>query len=125
MITYKCNEALEGLSYRVYLTGSERKIIPVENGDPFRGEALKFSWESLRDAELAVTVTLPQSSFLDVVVLRTSEKTALQYVRLIANGTLLDEHRAETGKSVSKHTIELTAGVTAAEVTPSRRARSL
>ena len=117
MITYKCNDAFEGLSYRVYLTGSERKIIPVENGDPFRGEALKFSWESLRDAELAVTVTLPQSTFLDGVVLRTSEKTALQYVRLIANGTLLDEHRAETGKSVSKHTIELTAGVTAAEVT--------
>ena len=117
MITCKWNEALEGLPYRVYLTGSERKIIPAENGNPFRGEALKFSWESLRDAELAVTVTLPQKSFFDGAVLRTSQKTALHYVRLMADGALLDEYRAETGKSISEHTLELTAGVEVTEVT--------
>ena len=77
MITCKLNEALDVLSRRIYFTGSERKLIPENDGDPFRGEALDFAWDTVRDAEIAITVTLPERSFLDGVVIRTSQKTHL------------------------------------------------
>ncbi|MBQ7335387.1 MAG: family 20 glycosylhydrolase [Clostridia bacterium] len=116
MITCKWNESIEALSWRVGFAGCERVLTPETAGDPFHGEPLCFAWDTVRDAEVTVTVTLPERAFLDGVVICTGDKTALRYARLFANGIRLDEYCAETGKTVTEHTLELSAGMETAEL---------
>lgn len=117
MKTCKWNETLKADSFRICLSENGRVLEPTAKGNPFFGEALTFAWETVRDGEVALTVTLPKDSFLDSVLIRTSEDTALQYVRLLVDGVMMSEHVAETGKTVTEHTPELMAGVVANEVT--------
>lgn len=113
----KWNEVSAPQSWRAYFSNSNRALVPKADGNPFLGEPLTYTWETVRDGEVAVAVTLPKDSFLDSVVIRTSEATALRFVRLLSDGILLSEHVAETGKTVTEHVIELKAGVCANEMT--------
>ena len=117
MLACKWSETVETLSWRIGFANSDRVPHLTADGDPFRGETLCLPWESVRDGEVEICVTLPAKRFLDGVVIRTGEETALRYVRLMADGALLDEYCAETGKSVTEHTLELTAGLSASEIT--------
>ena len=116
MITCKWNEKIDAHAWRVGFSDCTREAVLKESGNPFRGEALTMAWETVRDGEVELVVALPEKAFLDCVTIRTSEQTALRYVRLLANGTQLDEHCAETGKTVTEHLLELAAGVAAEEV---------
>lgn len=98
------------------ISESGRKPACAADGNPFAGEPLVFSWESIRDGEVAMKIKIPHGVYLDSAVVCTGEKTALRYARISALGAVLDEKCAETGKALSDHSIELTAGVETDEI---------
>ena len=113
MLTYTQKDIIEPGSLKIRAAGSARDIKPKKSGDPFFGEVLTLSWESVRDGETELSVKLKERAFIDCVIIRTGEKTALRYARLFADGKLLSEHCAETGMTVTSHKIELCAGIEA------------
>jgi len=112
MITKRLNEEYVS-SVQAGFADGKRELKAARSGDPFSGEALVFSWEAVRDGEAELCVTLKKKVFIDSVVIRTSEKTALRHVCLYAGGALIASHLAETGKSISSHTLELSVGIEA------------
>ena len=117
MKIFRWNDRISHCTWKAHFFASDRPLMPVCQGNPFLEEPLLYSWETVRNAEVALTVTFSSASFLDAVVVRTSEETALRYVRLLADGVEADVYSAETGKTVSEHTLKLVAGVKASEIT--------
>ena len=106
------NTMLPSLSSSFSLRGGNIPL-PVKEGDPLRGEALAFSWETVRDSEVEMKITLPQACFIDRAVVSLARQSAVTSVEVLHNGVLLHRHTAETGKTITSSVLELQAGVVA------------
>ena len=107
----KMQDLLPGIQSDLHYAGSTLVPKTVMDGDPCKGELLQLTWDEIRDQPVALTVKLPQSVFVDTVVLETEESTHLTSAVLTDGMGILYRYCAETGKTVTEHVLELEAGV--------------
>lgn len=107
----KINDLLPDIKMQLHFAGSTLVPQTEESGEPCKGELLKLAWNEIRDQPVALTIKLPQSIFVDTVVLETEEHTRLTAAVLTDGNAVLYRYCAETGKTVTEHVLELEAGV--------------
>ena len=49
----------------------------VKEGDPLSGEAVTFSWETVRDSAVEMQITLPKTCFIDRAVVTLGKQSAV------------------------------------------------
>lgn len=85
----------------------------VKEGDPLSGEAVTFSWETVRDSAVEMQITLPKTCFIDRAVVTLGKQSAVTEIAVMHNATVLYRHAAETGRTITSSVLELQAGVVA------------
>lgn len=80
-------------------------------GDPLRGQPLSVDFTDMIDTDLCIRLRLDQPFFVDGVKMVFGPKTALSAVTLASGQQSLDRHTAETGCTISKTELFLTAGL--------------
>ena len=105
------NELLKNVTYSVGYENSLDTPIFAQNGNLLCGESIKINWDEMRDSGIELTIDLGESAFVDRVILKTDAKTALVSVKLYDKDRApLFTYAAETGKTITSHTLELEAG---------------
>ena len=117
MLIGKLNSPSFSISYRVTKKDLDIVLSPVEGGNPFAGETLRFGWKSLIDSGIDIHISLPREVLLNTVVVSFAENTAPCCVSLFdrEKRMLFSRYSAETGKHITESEVSLPVDETGTE----------
>ena len=109
MLIGKLNSPSFPISYTVTKKDLEITLSPLEDGDPFAGETMRFGWKSLIDSGIDLHVSLPRKILLNTVAVGFAQDGFPCQVSLYTKGKqmLLSRYSAETGKQITQAEITL------------------
>ncbi len=102
----KICELIPNVKRSVGIRGSAADISTSLSGD-----ALSLKWSVIRNGIVEYKLHIGSPCFVDRAVVTLGNKTAPVSVRISVDGVNTYNYRAETGKTVTERTLELTAGV--------------
>ena len=107
----KLNDKIESITYSCTKKGTDIEPLYLEKGNPFKNELLHIKWSKLTTDGIDLTVTLPENYYVASVVIRMQDECTPLGFSLYTKDkkTLLSQYRAETGCTISKNEITLTA----------------